>query len=344
MSHPIKTVLVVGLGSIGKRHVGIIKELFPDINIVVLRHRQCDKNDIDALGLYKCVTSIDKAIETNPQAAIIANPATKHIEVAEQLANNGIHLLIEKPISNNIDGVRKLINLCSKNGLILMTAYNLRFSPSLNQFRDLLHQGKIGIPYAVHVEAGQYLPNWRPNLDYRQTVSAQEHLGGGVLLELSHEIDYAQWIFGSVKWVKATVLRQSHLEIDVEDTAHLQLGMSNGFNDKQLVVTLNIDFIRHNSTRQCHVVGEKGSLLWNGIQGSIEFFSPNSDEWEVLYSNLTERNYTYEQESRHFISSIESGSSPHVSGEDGLNVVSVIEAVKKSNVEGSLVYLEQHRV
>jgi predicted dehydrogenase len=92
VSHPIKTVLVVGLGSIGRRHVGIIKELFPEINIVVLRHRQCDKNDIDALGLYKCVTSIDKAIETNPQAAIIANPATKHIEVAEQLANKGIHL------------------------------------------------------------------------------------------------------------------------------------------------------------------------------------------------------------------------------------------------------------
>ena len=69
MSHPIKTVLVVGLGSAGRRHVGIIKELFPDINIVVLRHRQCDKNDIDALGLYKCVTSIDQAIEINPHYA-----------------------------------------------------------------------------------------------------------------------------------------------------------------------------------------------------------------------------------------------------------------------------------
>ena len=97
MSHPIKTVLVVGLGSIGRRHVGIIKELFPEINIVVLRHRQCDKNDIDALGLYKCATSIDKAIATNLQAAIIANPATKYVEVTKQLASNKVNLLIEKP-------------------------------------------------------------------------------------------------------------------------------------------------------------------------------------------------------------------------------------------------------
>ena len=340
----VNKILIVGLGSIGKRHIEIIRDLFPEITIGLLRHSKCNEDEIKSYGIKFCFSTIEEALAYQPDAAILANPASFHIDVAIPFADAGVHLLIEKPISNNIDGVRKLISLCSKNGLILMTAYNLRFSPSLNQFRDLLHQGKIGIPYAVHVEAGQYLPNWRPNLDYRQTVSAQEYLGGGVLLELSHEIDYTQWIFGSVKWVKATVLRQSHLEIDVEDTAHLQLGMSNGFNDKQLVVTLNIDFIRHNSTRQCHVIGEKGSLLWNGIQGSIEFFSPNSDEWEVLYSNLTERNYTYEQEIRHFISSIESGSSPHVSGDDGLNVVSVIEAVKKSNVEGSLVYLEQHRV
>ena len=84
MHHFVKTVLVVGLGSIGRRHVGIIRKLFPEINIVVLRHKQCDKNDIDKLGLYKCVTSIDEAVATNPQAAIIANPAPMHIEVAKK--------------------------------------------------------------------------------------------------------------------------------------------------------------------------------------------------------------------------------------------------------------------
>ena len=98
MYRPIKTVLLAGLGSIGRRYVEIIKKLYPKIDIVVLRHKQCDDR---ALGLYKCVTSIDKAIETNPQAAIISNPATMHIKVAEELANNGINLLIEKPISDS---------------------------------------------------------------------------------------------------------------------------------------------------------------------------------------------------------------------------------------------------
>ncbi len=336
----VKKILIVGLGSIGKRHIKIIRDLFPEITIGLLRHSRCEGYEIKSYGIEFCFSSIEKVLEFQPDAAIIANPASLHIDIAVPLADAGVHLLIEKPIANNINGVQSLIDLCSKNGVTLMTAYNLRFLPSLNKFRDLLHQGKIGTPYAAHIEAGQYLPNWRPDLDYRQTVSAQESLGGGVLLELSHEIDYTQWIFGPVTWVKATVLNQSQLEIDVEDTAHLQLGISGGLNEKQLVVTLNIDFIRHDSTRQCHVVGEKGSLLWNGIQGSVEYFPPNGSKWEKLYSNLTEQNYTYEEEIKHFVSSIESGNFPRIRGEDGLKVVSVIEAAKESNSKGFSVYLK----
>ena len=336
----VKKILIVGLGSIGKRHIKIIHDLFPEITIGLLRHGKCKEDEIKPYGIEFCFSSIEKVLEFQPDAAIIANPASLHIDIAMPLADAGVHLLIEKPIANNIDGIQSLIDLCSKNGVTLMTAYNLRFLPSLNKFRDFLHQGKIGTLYTAHVEAGQYLPNWRPDLDYRRTVSAQEKLGGGVLLELSHEIDYTQWIFGSVAWVKATVLHQSQLEVNVEDTAHLQLGVNGELSEKQLIVTLNIDFIRHDSTRQCHVVGEKGSLLWNGIQGSVEYFPPNGSKWEKLYSNLTEQNYTYEEEIKHFISSIESGNFPRIRGEDGLKVVSVIEAAKESNSKGFSVYLK----
>ena len=135
MRHAIKTVLVVGLGSIGRQHIEIIKKNFPEINIVALRHKKCNETDIDKLGLYKCVTSIEEAIATNPQAAIIANPATMHIDIAQKLANYGISLLIEKPISNSIKGIQELIDTCHKNKCILMTAYNLRFSPSLLEFK-----------------------------------------------------------------------------------------------------------------------------------------------------------------------------------------------------------------
>ena len=337
MSHPIKTVLVVGLESIGRRHVGIIKELFPEINIVVLRHRQCDKNDIDALGLYKCVTSIDKAIETNPQAAIIANPATKHIGVAEKLAHNGIHLLIEKPISDSSMGVQALINICHQNNVVLMTAYNLRFLPSLIEFKKQLQANKIGNIYSVRSEVGQYLPSWRIDKDYRKSVSSQKKMGGGVLLELSHEIDYILWIFGPIKWVKSHVSKQSDLDIDVEDSANIILGFKSN-DGRELTVSLNMDFIRHDTTRKCFVIGEKGTLLWNGINGQVMFFKKSGTQWDELYSSKLEREYTYKEEIKSFFLSVETITIPSISGQDGLEVVKIIENIKESSNNNSMVF------
>ncbi len=97
----INTVLVVGLGSIGKRHIGIINSIFPKINIVLLRHKRCDKEESESLSISQCVSTLEEAIGTNPQAAIIANPATKHVEIAKVLATHGIDIMVEKPISTN---------------------------------------------------------------------------------------------------------------------------------------------------------------------------------------------------------------------------------------------------
>ena len=96
----IKTVLIVGFGSIGRRHAGVIQYIFPDIDIIVLRHKKRNSHKFEALGLYKSVTSIHEAIALNPQVAIISNPASKHIDIAKKLASRGVNLLIEKPISD----------------------------------------------------------------------------------------------------------------------------------------------------------------------------------------------------------------------------------------------------
>jgi predicted dehydrogenase len=338
VSHFIKTVLVVGLGSIGRRHIEIIKNLFPEINIVVLRHKRCDKGDIDKLGLYKCVTSFDEAVATNPQAAIIANPATMHIEVAGKLANHGINLLIEKPISDSSKGIQALIDTCRQNNCILMTAYNLRFLPSLIEFKKQLQAKRIGNIYSVRSEIGQYLPSWRPDSDYRNGVSANKSLGGGVLLELSHEIDYLRWIFGSVNWVKSHFSKQSDLDIDVEDSANIIFGFK-GIDGGELTGSLNMDFIRHDMTRKCFVIGEKGTLLWDGIFGRVEYFAKDDNDWRTIFSSKPNRDYTYTEEIKSYFSSIESNELPCISGDDGMHVVSIIEAIKKSSNTGSVVYL-----
>jgi len=338
MKQVVDTVLVVGLGSIGKRHVEIINQQFPQVKVVALRHRKYNDTEGSSQQMVKQVFSLDEAILTNPQAAIIANPATKHIAVAKALASHGVHLMVEKPISDNSKDSLELINICKENNVILMAAYNLRFLPSLSHFRQCIKSGLIGELLSVRSEVGQYLPSWRPESDYRVGVSAQKDLGGGVLLELSHEIDYLRWIFGEILWVQSHTSRQSDLEIDVNDSASIIMGMGNTIGES-VIVSLNMDFIRHDTTRRCYAIGEKGTLLWDAISGEVKVFLQDEKIWNVLFQSLPDRNYTYTQEIVSFFDSIESGGAPSVTGEDGLKVVEVIEAAEKSSFINSRVDL-----
>lgn len=324
----INRVLIVGLGSIGKRHLHLARELLPNADIQVLRHQQSDSIPEYANG---CFFSLKQAIDFAPQIAVIASPATFHITVAQALAEVGVHLLVEKPLSATVDGVQALLETCSKQKTVLLTGYNLRFLSSLQRFRDLLGESVIGRVLSVRCEIGQYLPSWRPDSDYRQGVSAQQALGGGALLELSHELDYLRWIFGEVAWVKATLSRHSSLEIDVEDTAHLTLCFASTSDDNQLIATVNLDFIRHDTTRLCTAIGENGSLRWNGLTGVVELFGAGAKEWRELFHHQHQRDDSYIAEWQHFITCVNEHKIPLVTGEDGLKVLQIIEAARKSS-------------
>jgi predicted dehydrogenase len=335
----VKRILVVGFGSIGQRHNEVVREIYPDIKVALLRHKQCTENAL--FHVDECFTELDEAIAFEPDMAIVATPASTHVDVAMALAQAGIHLLIEKPIASHATGIEALLDQCSKNNIKLMVAYNLRFLPSLIYFKKQLASNELlGDLLSVRAEVGQYLPDWRPNSDYRKTVSARQELGGGVLLELSHEIDYLLWLFGDAVWVKATVSRQSNLDVNVEDTAHLHIGFSKNDTDRELIVRLDMDFIRHDTTRQCVAIGEKGSLCWDAIAGTVAFFPKGGDQWTLLFSDKPERNYTYKEELKSFVSCIESNLSPVVSGDDGLSVVSLIDAAKRSHHESKSIMLD----
>ena len=327
----INRILIVSIGSIGKRHLRLARELMPNADIRVLRHQATNEVPEYSNG---CFSGIEESIAFAPQIAVIASPAAFHISTAQALAEVGVHLFIEKPLSVSLNGVMQLLETCQKQGTILLTGYNLRFLPSLQRFRDLLGEGVVGKVLSVRCEIGQYLPSWRPANDYRQGVSARRELGGGALLELSHELDYLRWIFGEVEWVKATLSQQSSLEVDVEDTAHLTLGFVAKTDGHQLIGTANLDFIRHDTARLCIAIGEKGSLLWNGLTGEVSLYEAGAKEWRELFSHPHQRDDSYLAEWQNFIACVTEHKTPLITGQDGLKVLQIIEAARHSATSG----------
>ncbi len=332
MTKLISRILVVGSGSAGTRHLRLTRECFPNSQIKVLHHRSEGAIPEFSDG---CFSTMEEAIEFAPQIAIIANPSTFHVDVAQELAQAEVHLLIEKPLSSSTEGVVRLIETCKNHNSKLMIGYNLRFSPSLQFFREVLSADVIGELFSVRCEVGQYLPSWRPDRDYRQCVSAKKELGGGALLELSHEIDYLRWIFGEVEWVKATLSQQSKLEIDVEDSANLTIGFLPNNGGRQLIGTLNLDLIRHDHTRSCAAIGEKGTLRWNGLTGEVDLYEKDATGWKTLYRYQPKQDETYRFEFQSFLDSIRENGVPFVTGKDGLRVLEIIEAARVSSTTGA---------
>ncbi len=330
----IDRVLIVGLGSIGKRHLRLAREFLPAADIRVLRHQPTNEIPEYANG---CLFTVEDATAFLPHIAVIASPAPFHIATAQALADAGVHLLIEKPLSDALNGVTKLLNTCKRQATILLTGYNLRFLPSLQRFRELIGEGVIGKILSVRCEIGQYLPSWRPGSDYRQGVTANRKLGGGALLELSHEIDYLHWIFGEVEWVTSILSRQSGLEIDVEDTAHLILGFSPQIDGHQLIATLNLDLIRHDTTRACIAIGENGSLRWDGLTGQVMVYRAGETAWCELFRYQHQRDDSYQAEWKNLLACVSGSRTPLITGEDGLKVLEIIEAARNSAASGNRV-------
>lgn len=308
----------------------------PDADIRVLRHQECASIPEHANG---CFSDLNQALNFVPQLAVIANPSNLHISAAQPLVKAGVHVLVEKPLSATPDGVAELLKTCADKGVVLLVGYNLRFVPSLRRFRDLLNEGLIGRVFSVRCEIGQYLPSWRPDTDYRKGVSALRARGGGALLELSHELDYLCWIFGGVDSVKATLSRQSKLEIDVEDTAHLILGFEPEVDGHQLLGTLSLDFVRHDTMRTCVAIGETGSLRWNGLSGVVDYFEAGAKAWRELLRDQHQRDDSYRAEWQHLLACICEQKKPLITGEDGLKVLQIIDAARHASESGRLVHV-----
>lgn len=325
MSEPRKA-LVVGSGSIARRHIGNLRRLLPSAEVACVSASGRALADGETAATCQLAT-LAAALEWGPDLAVVASPAPFHLEHACALLQASVPVLIEKPISDSIDRLQVAAPLLSRYRDRIEIAYNLRFLSSAICMKQLVDAARVGRILSIRVDVGQYLPDWRPQADYRKQVSASRSLGGGVLLELSHEFDYLTWIFGSFDKVFCVTSNSGLLEIDVEDTADILLSRDG------LVAQVHMDFLQRRAGRSCRVVGEHGTLLWNLMSNSIALEGPAGDE--VLFAEPgVDRNVMYIEQLRGFIEVAAGRASPRITVDDGLAVLGMIEAMRHSAADG----------
>ncbi len=327
----INKLAIIGLGSIGKKHLRLIAEIRPDIEIIVMRSgygSACEEEELAT----KIVHSIGEVVNESVQAAIVSSPATLHLEQSLELAKSGVHLLIEKPISHTSDKVNELLKISEENNLVAMVGYVLRYDPGAIKFKNWLDNKVKGEILHARIECGSYLPDWRPKQDYKKTVSALPELGGGVLLELSHELDYLHWFFGKPKDVQAQIRNSGVLNVNVEDQVDLLITSEQGY-----CISVQIDFNRRHVERVCKVLTVEGELIWDAVNKNVIYKTVGEDSLHYEYDNTGD--CMYRTQLKTFIDCVENNAAVVVTAKDGANVMELIDAVRDASTNGSRVFL-----
>lgn len=319
--------LVVGSGSIARRHIGNIKTLFGHARVgcVSASGRVPAPEEIGADTVV--YLSLEQALQDKPVLAIVASPAPFHVSHAAMLLQAGVPVLVEKPLSDSLATFVIAGDVLRANRDKVEVAYNLRFMPSAIKLKSLLDEGVLGNIHGVAIDVGQYLPDWRPASDYRKNVSARKELGGGVLLELSHELDYLCWLFGSFETAYCIASNSGALEIDVEDRVDAILTSRSG-----LVANLHMDFLQRAPSRTCRIIGQHGTLVWNILCNSISLLGEKGAETVLFSEPEYDRNTMYLDELARFAKLAVGELSPAVDVEQALSTLCLIEALKHSSV------------
>ncbi|MNZ14248.1 1,5-anhydro-D-fructose reductase [compost metagenome] len=317
----MKRIAVIGLGNISVRHRRNLKHLYPSASIYAMSASgQATATDISDCDVF--VSSVGELIQHRIEFAIIASPATLHAAHAIPLIKAGIPVLIEKPLAASLADCEAIQAASHEHNTPVAVGYCLRYLPSAMLMKDLLTEQKMGRCYHVQVETGQYLPDWRPSKDFRHSVSARAELGGGVLLELSHEFDYIQWLLGPLQVKYASLSSSEELGLSVEDMADIMLGDKTG-----AIATVHLDFLQRKAHRKCRVIGSEGTLEWDLIQNSVSLSSAKGIE--VIHCDPAwDKNQMYLGMIADFVNLIQGAKNHSISIDDATRTVALIEAIK----------------
>ncbi len=276
-----KKIVFFGLGSIGKKHAKIIEEKYP---LKIISYRTKKGQEINDLKIKK-YKNLDNVFSQKPDIAFITNPTHLHIETALECAKHNIDLFIEKPLSHNKKNIDILEKEIKKRKLFTYVAYNMRFHPVISNIKKIISESKK--PIYFKIICSSYLPTWRPNQEYTKSYSAKKELGGGVILDLSHEFDYISWFFGTIKKIDGICEKISNLKINSEDLLDAEITCEN-----KIKGNLHLDYFSNKNERKIQVYFNDKYVEGNLIDNTIKTIDENGKEKIIKYKEGKEETYS----------------------------------------------------
>ncbi|MFZ2491221.1 MAG: Gfo/Idh/MocA family oxidoreductase [Thermoanaerobaculia bacterium] len=316
--------LVVGCGSIGRRHTANLRTL--GVERIATYDAVAEQGRAAAAQFHtEYVESLDAALENGGfDLTLVCTPPSTHLEISRRAVASGSNVFVEKPLSNDLAGVDALISEARLAERFVAVGYNLRFHAGIRRLKEVVESGEIGVPLIIRAEVGQYLPDWRAGSDYRSGYNASAAMGGGIILDASHELDYVRWLGGEVTAVSCVAAHLTTLDIDVEDAAAITMRLASG-----AIAEVHLDSIQRVYARNCKLIGEEGTARWE-FGEDVRLFSASSAHWKTLPATA-DPNDMYLDEMKHVLQCAAGESVPLVGAEEGRRVLEIVLAAKESS-------------
>lgn len=285
-------VLIIGLGSIARKHLAALRSIEPGVQVYALRSGKSSNREEGVHNL----SALDEA-DVKFDFVIISNPTSLHADAIEKVLGLGVPQFIEKPLFDHLDHL-PLLERIDRAGIPTYVACNLRFLDSLRFLHAYLRgEGRNRRINEVNVYCGSYLPEWRPGIDYKQCYSAIPELGGGVNIDLIHEIDYTHWIFGAPQGSRGVCRSVSGIDIRAIDYANYTL-LYPGF-----AASIVLNYYRRDYRRRLEVLFDDDTWAVDLKENTVR-----NSRGELVYQGRNSVLDTYTQQMQQFVDGVAAGS------------------------------------
>ena len=310
-----KSVLIIGTGSIGERHLRCFSATGrAAVNFVEVNESL--RNTIAGRYIVRGFARLEDALAAQPDAAVVCTPAPSHVPIATRLADAGLHVLIEKPLSTTVDGVNRLQQTIRQRGVTAAVAYVYRAHPVLTAARAAIRDGRFGKPVELVAVCGQHFPTYRPA--YRDIYYKDRATGGGAIQDaLTHILNAGEWLVGPIDRLVADAAHQVLEGVQVEDTVHTLA--------RHGTVLASYSLNQHQAPNELAitVICEHGTVRFESHENRWRWMTKPGEAWHDETIPPLERDAMFIAQANAFLDAVEGKAAPLCSLEDGLQTLRV---------------------